>query len=136
MRQFQPGEETILYVDGSFQGLGMVLIQQVAGAFHFIFAASTGLSPAQIRYSPYEIELTALLWALTKCQFYLRTGHPVTVYTDHAPLAGLEKKPLDSTLTNRVFRYMERILGFNLKVLHVPASMNLLADYLSRKDQS
>ena len=136
VRQFQPGQETLLYVDGSFTGLGMVLLQQVAGAFHFIFAASTGLSPSQLRYSPYEIELTALLWALTKCQFYLGSGHPVVVYTDHAPLAGIEKKPLDPTLTNRTFRCLEKILGFNLKVLHVPASMNLLADYLSRKEQT
>ena len=113
----------------------MVLMQQDPSTehFYFIVAASTGLSPAQSRYSVYELETLAVQWALGKIGPYIFYGHPVMVLTDHKPLAGLEHKPLDPLMTNRDQRALQNILQYNLRIIHIPKTTNLLADFLSRR---
>ena len=72
-----------------------------------------------------------LAWALKKNSFYLQGQAPFTVLTDCKSLAGLESKPLDATMSSRVWHIMELMLCFNLQVRHVSAKENLVADYLS-----
>ena len=89
---FKRGQDTQLYTDASAEGLRMILMQKKEGEDKqlFILAASTGLKDSHRRYSTYELELLAVLWALKKIKVYLFGGHPILVLTDHVSLSGLE----------------------------------------------
>ena len=67
--------------------------------FKIVYCGSKGLTPTQQCYSTIELECLAIIWAIQKCNFYLR-GLPIfQVYTDNRPLEGVSKKTF---LTSRV----------------------------------
>ena len=102
----------------------------------FILAASTGLKDSHRRYSTFELEMLAVVWALKKVRVYLFGGHPILVLTDHASLAGIKSRPLDLYAPYRTQRALEDILSYNVKIQHVSKANNALAYYLSRKQHT
>ena len=60
------------------------------GSSSFVMAASTGITLAMSRYSVYELEMSALCWALEKNSYYLSGGCGAVVLLDHRALAGIE----------------------------------------------
>ena len=69
--------------------------------YHLIQAGSTHLTDVQSRYSTYQIELLALVYALRKTRHYcLESPKPVQIYTDHLSLRAIENKDLDKVLSN------------------------------------
>ena len=96
LRPFNPQHSTFIYVDASYLGFGCVLMQEDSqGVSHFVMAASSGITPAMTRYSVYELELSALCWALEKNSYYLSGGCRPVVLTDHRALVGIETKSLE-----------------------------------------
>ena len=63
---FKKGRETTLYTDASAEGLGMILMQkkEEEDRHLFILASSTGLKDSDKRYSTFEIDMLAIVWAL------------------------------------------------------------------------
>ena len=57
----------------------------------------------------------------------------ITVFSDNAGLAGLEKRDLSQISNGRIVRMLERTRGFNIVIKHVKGSKNHFADALSRK---
>jgi hypothetical protein len=78
--------------DASNYAVGAVLAQRVNKAAHVIYYASRTLDPAQSNYTTTEKELLAIVFALDKFRSYL-LGSKVVVFTDHATLKYLLKKP-------------------------------------------
>ncbi|GAU48758.1 hypothetical protein TSUD_281090 [Trifolium subterraneum] len=78
--------------DASNYAVGAVLAQRVEKAAHVIYYASRTLDSAQANYTTTEKELLAIVFALDKFRSYL-LGSKVIVFTDHAALKYLLKKP-------------------------------------------
>ena len=57
----------------------------------------------------------------------------ITVLSDHASLAGLEKKDQSQISNGCLVRMQERTRGFNIDIKHVKGSKNCFADALSQK---
>ena len=88
VRHFDSSKDVILLTDASrLHGLGHIDIDST-GSKHFkiVHCGSKGLTAIQQRYSTIELECLAIVWAITKCSFYLHGLPNFTVYTDHHPL--------------------------------------------------
>ena len=57
----------------------------------------------------------------------------MTVFTDHAPLVGLERKNMCNIKNPRVIRLLEKIAGYRIKIEHIRGSTNLCMHALSRQ---
>ena len=105
---------------------------QSDGRTGIILAGSTNCTPAQSRYSIFEIELVGIVFAVEKSSFYIEGAQQATtVFTDHQPLASLASLDISSCSNNRVVRLVERLLPYDLEFEFVQGSANILADYMS-----
>ena len=59
---------------------------------------------------------------------------PITVFTDHKPLIGSNKKPMDF-LSPRLQKMMLRILRHQIDLQYIPGKENFVADVLTRNPQ-
>jgi hypothetical protein len=114
--------------DASNYAVGAVLAQRVNKAAHVIYYASRTLDPAQSNYTTTEKELLAIVFALDKFRSYL-LGSKVIVFTDHAALKYLLKKP---EAKPRLIRWMLLLQEFNVEIKDKSGAENLVADHLSR----
>ena len=60
------------------------------GDMGLISYGSTGLKDPQLRYSTYDLELSAVFFAFRKLSDYMSGGAHFTVLSDHKPLEGLQ----------------------------------------------
>ena len=73
-----------LETDASVKGLGAVLSQlQDDHSLHPVSNASRSISGAEKRYAITELEILAIVWAVSHFHVYLY-GNDVTIYTDHS----------------------------------------------------
>ena len=92
--------------------------------------ASRSLHKAELNYSVFDKEALAIVWMLDRHR-YLLLGHDLYLKSDHRPLRELFAKDCKSS---RQFRWIERILEFNIKnVEYVQGKDNVVADCLSRR---
>ena len=93
---------------------------------------SKGLTPTQQRYSTIELECLAIVWAISKCSFYLHGLPKFTVYTDHRPLEGVFQKDLFSLASPRLQCMREKVAKYSFDVNWVPGKTHYIAGALSR----
>ncbi|GFU53969.1 transposon Tf2-9 polyprotein [Trichonephila clavipes] len=73
---FQQGRTTELHTDASQQGYGAVLLQEAEdGKLHPVQYMSQKTTPAEEKYSSYELEFLAVVNALKKFRTYLLENH-------------------------------------------------------------
>ncbi|GFU50378.1 retrovirus-related Pol polyprotein from transposon 17.6 [Trichonephila clavipes] len=73
---FQQGRTTELHTDASQQGYGAVLLQEAEdGKLHPVQYMSQKTTPAEEKYSSYELEVLAIVDALKKFRTYLLGNH-------------------------------------------------------------
>jgi len=113
-----------LFVDGSQQGLGVILSQEGK----VIAYASRTLTKAEKKYCPTEIECLAVLWGIEKFRCYLE-GYSFNVITDHSSLRWLDnlKDPC-----GRLGRWAVRLQQYDYKVIHRKGKDQEAPDALSR----
>lgn len=126
LKFFDPRKETTLSVDASPFGIGSVLLQDG----HPIEYASISLNSCQQRYNHIEKELLAVVYGCQRFHYYL-FGKPFIVETDHRPLLGVIKKPIDE-LSPRLQRLVFKLLRYQFELKYVPGKKLQLADSLSR----
>lgn len=118
----------ILTTDASEVAIGAVLSQGPVGSDKPVAYASRTLTDTEQKYSAIERELLAIVWATKHFRPYLY-GNKFTVYTDHQPLAWLNKfKEVSSKLT----RWRLRLLEYDFDIIHKNGKQNANADALSR----
>lgn len=94
-----------------------------------IFFLSHRLTTSQIKgFSTTEKECYAILFALTKLNFYIYNCR-VIVFTDHKPLKFLFSAPLTN---KRLERWAIQISQYNVSIQYLKGKDQKIADYLSR----
>ena len=121
----------VLQVDASDLGAGAVLLQegQDDKTLHPVCYYSSKFKGHQTRYATIEKEALALIMALERFKVYISAGQTLEVYTDHNPLAFIEKMKHKN---QRLLRWSLALQEFNLDIRHIKGRENVIADCLSR----
>jgi len=118
-----------LSTDASGIATGGVLFQEINGERRNIFYHSKVLSAVERKYSVPEQEALAIFQCLQRMRTYI-LGRTVYIHTDHCPICGLLKKPINN---RRIERVANLIQEYNIaEMKHITGKSNCLPDFLSR----
>ncbi|KAI3754885.1 hypothetical protein L1987_54677 [Smallanthus sonchifolius] len=121
-------EDLVVYSDASGQGLGCVLMQRGK----VIAYASRQLKIHEVNYPTHDLELAAVVFTLKIWRHYLY-GVKCTIYSNHKSLKYFfEQKELNM----RQRRWLELLKDYDCEILYHPGKENVVADALSRKEES
>ncbi|GJS29968.1 putative nucleotidyltransferase, ribonuclease H [Tanacetum coccineum] len=118
----------VVYYDASNQGLGCVLMQRNK----VIAYASRQLKIHENNYTTHDLELGAVVFAFKTWRHYLY-GTRSVIYTDHKSLQHIFDQ---KELYMRQRRWIELFSYYDCKIRYHPGKANVVADALSRKEQS
>ena len=92
-----------------------------------------GLTPAESRYPPTELELLAIVNAVEQFRIYLLGGPQFLIVSDHQALQ-YTKSLLnnDNLISNRIKSWLMRLQGFDYRIVYKPGVTHCDADALSR----
>ena len=127
-----PGLRKMVIPDASEHAIGGVLLQETekgSNVFKPCAYLSYKLNQTHARWSPYEIEL----WAMVRCLQIWRhhlVGYHFTVRSDHAPLKHFHSQ---KHVTDKLARWLDFLSEFDFTVEHIPGKDNTAADGLSRR---
>ena len=135
LASFDPNLPTYLQTDASrLNGIGYALLQeQDEGHLRLVQCGSRFLADAETRYATIELELLAVVWALSKCKLYLQGLQHFTVMTDHRPLVPiLNHYSLDAVENPRLQRLKEKTTPYLFTAVWRAGKMLRIPDALSR----
>ena len=97
VKPFDPLLRTELLTDASrLFGIGYALVQRDQDdKLRLIQCSSGSLTDAQRNYATIELECMTIVWAVEKCEYYLRGIHDFTIVIEHRQLLGIFAKPLN-----------------------------------------
>jgi DNA polymerase elongation subunit (family B) len=113
-------------------GIGAVLEQEGEHGSHPVAFASRKLSSAEKNYPVHERELLAIVYALKEWRPYLH-GSRFVIKTDNHPLRYLNTQ---SNPSKRQMRLIETLQEYDYEILYVQGKFNVVADALSRINES
>ena len=119
-----PSKEFVVCTDASVDGLGAILMPDG----RVIAYESRKLKDHEINYPTHDLELAAVMHALTKWQNFL-LGQNFELRTDHRSLQYIFIQP---NLNARKHRWMEFLCEYNFEVKYIQGKENKVADALSR----
>lgn len=127
---YRPGAETELHTDASKHGYGAILLQRNAEDqfLHPVYYASGKTTPAEERYTSYELEVLAIVRALKRFRVYL-LGIPFKIVTDCRAFSQTMSK---RDLCVRVARWALLLEEFKYSIEHRPGKNMAHVDALSR----
>ena len=133
VRYYDATRETRVKCDASHDGLGATLEQQNdEGLWVSISFAYRYLNAQEKKYSTNELELLAVVWAVDRYKHYL-LGKSFTIATDHKALTtALDVNKSNKTYQSRLTRWVDRLLPYQFKIVHIPGRDMGIVDYLSR----
>ena len=137
------GRELHLHTNASNHGLGYILSQPHKEEKRENYAnynirrnlvtlGSAGLSDTQQRYSAVEQECLAVLYAIQKVDHYVRGAPEIKVFTDNKNIKDYFSMGLADIRNERILKFREKLLGYNIKCVHVKGTTHAMADHLSR----
>lgn len=123
---FDNNAPVTIQCDASEFGLGAVLLQRGRPVAY----ASRAMTDPETRYAQIEKELLAVVFAMTRFD-QMTYGRPVTVVSDHKPLAAIFQKPL-SKAPRRLQSMMMQLQRYHINLVWLPGKEMHIADCLSR----
>ena len=90
--------------------------------------ASRLLSKAERNYGITDLEVLAVLWAISHFETY-KHGMHFTVITNHSSLKALKDK---SVLTGQLLRRAEKLLEYNFDIISCSRKNSVVPDFLLR----
>ncbi|KAI5610196.1 hypothetical protein C0J50_5549, partial [Silurus asotus] len=97
--------------------------------------ASRTLTSTQRRWSTFDHELWAVVWAVREFKHYIGLT-AFTIITDHRPLLALRRMSIDNDPTGRRGRWILELDPLNWVIVHKDGHCNGNADALSRRPES
>ena len=131
LRTYDPNLPITVTTDASGFAIGAVLEQDEDGVRRPVAYFSRTMNPHEQNYHAQEQELLAIVESLRHWRSYLH-GQKFIVQTDHASLQYLTTQ---DRLSPRQVRWLERIIDFDFKIVHIAGKTNFVADALSRSPQ-
>ncbi|GFV96508.1 retrovirus-related Pol polyprotein from transposon 17.6 [Trichonephila clavipes] len=126
---FQQGRTTELHTDASQQGYCAVLLQEAEdGKLHPVHYMSQKTTPAEEKYSSYELEVLAVVNALKKFRTYLLGNH-FKIITD---CSAFQKTMDKKDLVTRVARWTLLLEEYDYEIAHRSGQRMQHVDALSR----
>lgn len=111
------------------------MLEQVGSdhCHHPVAYASRQTNAAEAKYAPTELEVAALVYAVTHFEVYL-LGNSFTVYTDHQALVSAFIPHMKSQVKGLLSRWYLKLQPFlpKMKLEFKPGLANTVADALSR----
>ena len=123
--------EFTLSTDASLTAIGAVLSQAQEGKERVVAYFSQMLTTTQQKWSTYDRELWAIIASVRHFRHYLR-GQEFTIFTDHQPLLGYNKVPIQDDVSGRRARWIIEIDAYTFHIRHRKGRQNGHADALSR----
>lgn len=120
----------ILQMDASGVALGAMLTQDKERTEHLIAYASNKLLAREQKYSTIECECLTIRWAVDLFHYYL-LGWPFILITDSA-FRWIQSAKMDNVC---ITRWALALQPFSFTVQHCPGEKNIIADFLSCKDE-
>lgn len=125
-------EPFILYTDASHQAIGSVLAQKQQGVEKVVAYASHVLTKTERNWATFDREWWAIVWSVRHFSHYLQ-GCPFVIVTDHRPLLGLRKMPIERDPTGRRARWALELDVYDWVIKHRDGVKHTNADSLSRR---
>lgn len=119
-----------LLIDASNTAAGAVLQQLDGEHWNPLGFYSEKFSPAQLKYSTFGRELTAMKMSVQYFR-HLLEGRKFIIFTDHKPLTTALTSSPNSRLPHEE-RYLQYISQFTSDIRHISGQLNVVADALSR----
>ena len=134
LKPFDPSLPLLIYTDASrLNGFGWLAVQEHQGVKHLVECGSSTIPEiARRNFSVSELELAAIELALRKMRLITVANPNIIVKTDHMPLIGILKKPLDKIETRRLMKLAEKLQSYSFQIEHISGVKNEVADALSR----
>ena len=131
---YDPTKQLQIYTDASrLNGYGWIAVQETNGIRKLIECGSCTISDSNRRnYSVSELELAAVEMALRKMRLMTVGNNNLVIKTDHLPLIGIMKKPLEKIETKRLMKLAEKLQDYTFKLEYIQGARNEVADALSR----
>merc|ERR1711963_422989 len=131
---YDPSKQLQIYTDASrLNGYGWIAIQENEGIRKLVECGSCTISDGNRRnFSVSELELAAVEMALRKMRLMTVGNNNIVVRTDHLPLIGILKKPLEKIETKRLMKFAEKLQDYTFHLGFVEGVKNEVADALSR----
>ncbi|PFX31924.1 Retrovirus-related Pol polyprotein [Stylophora pistillata] len=123
---FNNSKETVLCVDASSTGLGVVIKQEGK----LVAFSSKTLTPSEKMYANIDRELLVIVWGVQKFLTYAY-GRKIIVERDHKPSESSFGKPLNEA-PPRLQRMLLKLTKYDLVVHYVPGKQQVISDCLSR----
>ena len=121
-----------VFTDASKEAVGAVLAQVKEGVEHVVAYASQTLNQTQRRWSTFDRELWAVVWAVREFRHYIGLTS-FTIVTDHRPLLSLQRMTLDHDPTGRRGRWILELDPLNWDIVYKDGQRHMNADALSRR---
>ena len=121
---------TYLVTDASDLAAGAVLHQKIDGDLRPLGFFSKSFSKAQLNYSVFDKELTAVHMAIKHFRYFLE-GRKFTIVTDQKSISQVILSN-SKNLSPRQCRYIDFISQYSTDIIHIPGSNNVVSDCLSR----
>lgn len=130
LKIYRPEDETEVHTDASQDGYGAVLMQRSNddGQMHPVYYTSRKTTPAERKYTSYELEVLAVIEALKKFRTYL-LGIKFKVLTD---CSAFQKTLSKKDLVTRVARWALLLEEYDVTVEHRAGTRMQHVDALSR----
>jgi RNase H-like domain found in reverse transcriptase len=128
LRTFDPKLLILVTTYASGFAIGAFLEQDEHRSRRPVSYFSRTMNPHEQNYHAQEQELLAIVEAFRHWRSYLH-GQAFLVQTDHASLQYLTTQ---DHLTPLQVRWLERLIDFDFKIVHISGKTNLVADSLSR----
>ena len=125
------GAELTLNTDASTKAIAGALHQVVKGQVQPLGFFSRRTTPAESRYSAYDLELQAIYSSVLKFRHVLE-GRVFKIFTDQRPLTSAFFKAKEP-VSNRQRHQLAFISEFATDIAHVPGLENVVADALTRQ---
>ena len=120
--------------DASHSGLGASLEQKTEeNDWVPISFAMRFLNHQEKKYSTNELELSAVVWAVYRFNYYL-LGKEFVIITDHKEItSALERNRSNKTYQSKLTQWVDRLLPYQFKITHISGKFMDIVDYLSRE---